>query len=59
MNIFKKLKAWATDGPSEPSVSLVDIFLPKGPTLSATESIKQSGFPYVIYWKSLPVREDN
>jgi len=55
MRLLRKLKEWATDGPSKPVINLVDLFL----TLSATEHIKRYGYPYSIQWESQPVREDN
>jgi hypothetical protein len=56
MSILKKLKEWATDGPSsKPAINLVELFL----VATTTERIKRYGYPYHLEWASSPIRRDN
>lgn len=59
MELFKKIKRWMTDCPGEPEIDILEVFIPKGPILSATDRIMKYGLPFHIQWKSQAVRRDN
>lgn len=59
MKLFKKLKEWATDCPAEPTGTLAEVFIPKGPTLSVAAQILHQGLPFHIRWPGEGIRDDN
>ena len=57
--LVRKLKEWATDCPAEPHMTLAEVIMHKGPTLSIAAQVLRDGLPFHVRWMSEGIRDDN
>jgi len=59
MNIIRKIKSMATDGPMMPSGGISEIAIHKGPTIAITAKAQEYCLPFHIKWVREGIRNDN
>ena len=59
MSLIKKLKGFATDYPKEPTHSIAEIAIHKGPVIAIASKASKHCLPFYIRWYSEKVRNDN